>query len=197
MSGSFSAAVAEQMPQATQTIDRFHVMQLFSRATDKVRCAERRESDEKREALKGTKYVWLKREGNLTDRQRETRERLAPNRSHLRTARACQMTEAMRDVYSCGTAEEAGPELDRLVSWMMHSNVPEMKRVARTLRENREGILNYFGSRLTNAYLEGANSLIQSIKKAARGFRNVEYFTTAIFLRLGGLSFDALACEAG
>ena len=95
------------------------------------------------------------------------------------------------------TAEEAGPELDRLVSWMMHSNVPEMKRVARTLRENREGILNYFGSRLTNAYLEGANSLIQSIKKAARGFRNVEYFTTAIFLRLGGLSFDALACEAG
>ena len=194
MSGSFSVAVAAEMPRATQTIDRFHVMQLFSRATDKVRCAERRESDEKREMLKRTKYVWLKREENLTERQAETRSRLAPNRSHLRTARACQMTEAMRDVYACADAAEAGPELDRLVSWMMHSNVPEMKRVARTLRENREGILNYFGSRLTNAYLEGANSLIQSIKKAARGFRNVEYFTTAIFLRLGGLTFDALAC---
>ena len=196
MSGSFSAAVSEQMPQATQTIDRFHVMQLFSRATDRVRCAERRESDEKREMLKRTKYVWLKREQNLTDWQREARERLAPSRSHLRTARACQMTEAMRDVYSCAGAEEAGPMLDRLTSWMMHSNVAEMKKVARTLRENREGILNYFGSRLTNAYLEGANSLIQSIKKAARGFRNVEYFTTAIFLRLGGLTFDALACAA-
>lgn len=196
MSGSYSVAVAEQMPQATQTIDRFHVMQLFSRATDRVRCAERRESDEKREMLKRTKYVWLKREENLTERQRDTRERLAPSRSHLRTARACQMTEAMRDVYSCATAAEAGPELDRLVSWMMHSNVPEMKRVARTVRENREGILNYFGSRLTNAYLEGANSLIQSIKRAARGFRSVEYFTTAIFLRLGGLTFDALACAS-
>ncbi len=45
-----------------------------------------------------------------------------------------------------------------------------------------------------NAYLEGANSPMQSIKKAARGFRNVEYLATAIFLRLGGLSFDALAC---
>lgn len=194
MSGSFSAGVAEQMPQAAQTIDRFHVMQLFSRATDKVRCAERRESDEKRAMLSRTKYVWLKGEQNLTERQRETRERLAPNKSHLRTARACQMTEAMRDVYSCADAEEAGPELDRLVSWMMHSNVAEMKGVARTVRENREGILNYFGGRLTNAYLEGANSLIQSIKKAARGFRNVDYFTTAIFLRLGGLTFDALAC---
>ena len=194
MSGSFSSGVSEEMPQATQTIDRFHVMQLFSRATDRVRCRERRESDEKREAPERTKYVWPEREENLTGRQREVRERLAPNRSHLRTARACQMTEAMRDVYGCATAEEARPMLDRLLSWMMHSNVPDMKGVARTVRENREGILGYFGSRLTNAYLEGANSLIQSIKKAARGFRNVEYFTTAIFLRLGGLSFDALAC---
>ena len=147
--------------------------------------------------LNRTTYAWPKREENLTERQREKRRSLAPNRSHLRTARACQMTEAMRDVYSCADAAEAGPALDRLVSWMMHSNVLEMKRVARTVRENREGILNYFGSRLTNAYLEGANSLIQSIKKAARGFRNVDYFTTVIFLRLGGLSFEALACSAG
>ncbi len=194
MSGSFSSGVSEEMPQATQTIDRFHVMQLFSRATDRVRCRERRESDEKREALKRTKYVWLKREGSLTERQREVRERLAPNRSHLKTARACQMTEAMRDVYDCETAAEAEPMLDRLLSWTAHPDVPETGRVAKTVRENKEGILSYFGSRLTNAYLEGANSLIQSIKRAARGFRNVEYFTTAIFLRLGGLSFDALAC---
>ncbi len=194
MSGSFSSGVSEEMPEATQTIDRFHVMQLFSRATDRVRCRERRESDEKREAPERTKYVWPEREENLTGRQREVRERLAPNRSHLRTARACQMTEAMRDVYGCATAEEARPMLDRLLSWMMHSNVPDMKGVARTVRENREGILGYFGSRLTNAYLEGANSLIQSIKKAARGFRNVEYLATAILPGLGGLSFDALAC---
>ena len=84
--------------------------------------------------------------------------------------------------------------LDRLLSWMMHSNVPDMKGVARTVRENREGIPGYLDGRPANAYLEGANSLIQSIKRAARGFRNVEYLATAIFLRLGGLSFDALAC---
>mgnify|MGYP001685810736 FL=1 len=194
MSGSFSSGVSEEMPQATQTIDRFHVTRLFSRATDRVRCRERRESDEKREAPERTKRVWPEREENLTGRQREVRERLAPNRSHLRTARACQTAEAMRDVYGCATAREAEPMLDRLPGWMTRPDVPDMKGVARTVRENREGILGYFGSRLTNAYLEGANSLIQSIKKAARGFRNVEYFTTAIFLRLGGLSFDALAC---
>jgi transposase len=182
------------MPRATRTIGRFHATRLLSRATDKVRCAGRRESDEKREMLNGAKYVWPEREENLTERQAETWRELAPIRSRLRTARACQMTEAMRDACSCADAREAGPALDRLLSRMTRPNVPEMKKVAKTVRENRDGILNYFGGRLTNAHLEGANSLIQSIKKAARGFRNVDYFTTAIFLRLGGLSFDPLSC---
>ena len=84
--------------------------------------------------------------------------------------------------------------LDRLPGWMTHPDVPEMRKVAKTIRENREGIPGYFGSRPANAYLEGANSLIQSIKKAARGFRNVECLTTAILPGLGGLSFGALAC---
>lgn len=49
-----------------------------------------------------------------------------------------------------------------------------MKRAVRTLRENREGIHNHFGSRPANAYMEGANFLIQLIKKTVRGLRNVE-----------------------
>ena len=195
MSGSFSSGVSEEMPQATQTAGRSRVTRLFSRATDRVRCNERRESDEKREAPERTKYVWLKREGSLTERQREVRERLAPNRSHLKTARACQMTEAMRDVYDCETAAEAEPMLDRLPGWTAHPDVPETGRVAKTVRENREGIPGYLDGRPANAYLEGANSLTRPVKRAARGFRNVGYFTTAILPGLGGLSFDALACD--
>ena len=84
---------------------------------------------------------------------------------------------------------------DGLPGWTARPDVPDVRGVAGTVRERREGIPGYFDGRLTNAYLEGANSLIQSIKTAARGFRNVEYLATAIFLRLGGLSFDALACD--
>jgi len=189
MSQAYALGVAEQMPQAAQTVDRFHVMQLFEQAVDRVRCAEAKSSAEKRRLLKGTKYVWLKRPENLTERQAAKKESLMGE--HLLTARACAMAEAMRAVYSCPDRESAAAELDRVISWAMHSNVGEMKRVAKTVRAEREGVLNWFSSRATNAILEGLNSVIQSMKRAARGFRNVEYFRTAIFLRLGGLDFSA------
>jgi transposase len=54
------------MPQATQSVDRFHVVQLLNRAIDHVRCAERRESASKRWQLAQTKYLWLKKE-SLTE----------------------------------------------------------------------------------------------------------------------------------
>ena len=42
-----------------------------------------------------------------------------------------------------------------------------------------------------NAILEGLNSVIQSVKRAARGLWNTGYFETMIFLRLGRLDFSA------
>lgn len=112
-------------------------------------------------------------------------------KEHLLTARACAMTEAIRGIYECPDRESASAELDRVTTWIMHSNVPEMKVVAQTLRKEREGILNWFSRNATNAILEGLNSIIQSVKRAARGFRNIGYFETMIFLRLGRLDFSA------
>ena len=53
------------------------------------------------------------------------------------------------------------------------------------------GVLHWFGPRATNAILEGLNSALQSMKRAARGCRSIEYFRSAILLRLGGLDFSA------
>ena len=194
MSGSFSSGVPGEMPEATQTIDRSRATRPLPGATDRVGCRERRESDEKREAPERTKRVWPEREESPAGRRREVRERLAPDRSHLRTARACQTAEAMRDACGRATAGEARPMLDRLPGWMARPDVPETRGVARTVRERREGILGYFGSRPADAHLEGANSLTRPVKRAARGFRNVECLATAILPGLGGLSFGALAC---
>lgn len=76
------------MPQAAQSVERFYLMQPFAKATDQLRC-------EKRQAPSATNYVWLKR------------EQLDPNTSQLRMARACAMSEAMRDIYGCPNRRSA------------------------------------------------------------------------------------------
>ena len=139
MAEACSLGVAAEMPQAVQTVDRFHVVQLLNRAIDHVRCAERRESAEKRRQLAGTKYVWLQGKESLTERQLAKREELDPAKTHLRTARACQMGEALQDVYSCAGRESAARALDRLLLMDDALQCQEMKTVARTLRKEREG----------------------------------------------------------
>ena len=109
-------------------------------------------------------------------------------------ARACQTAEAMRDACGRATAGEARPMPDGVPGWAARPDVLETRGVARAVRERREGVPGYLGGRPADAYLEGANSLTWPVKRAARGFRNVECLAIAIFPGLGGLSFDALAC---
>ena len=119
---------------------------------------------------------------------------LRPTGAAPGAARACQTAEAMRDACGRATAAEARPMPGGVPGWTARPDVPDMRGVARTVRERREGIPGYLGGRPADAYLEGANSLTRPVKRAARGFRNVECLTTAIFPGLGGLSFGALAC---
>ena len=194
MSGSLSSGVPEEMPQAAQTAGRSRVTRLLPRATDRAGCRERRESDERREAPERTKYVWPEREGSPAERQREVREGTCPQQEppqdgpRLPDDRGDARRLRLRDGGGGGAHARRAP------GRTAHPDVPETGRVARTVRERREGIPGYLDGRPANAYLEGANSLTRSIKRAARGFRNVEYLATAILPGLGGLSFDALAC---
>jgi len=52
---------------------------------------------------------------------------------------------------------------------------------AMNIQQKLHNVLTYFVHRITNAVAEGLNSKIQTIKKAACGFRSFENFKTAIF----------------
>lgn len=193
MSPAFARGVAEGLPDARRVIDKFHVAQLLARAVDKVRDAGMRSSRERGAPLGRTRYAWLKSEGSLTDGQPARKRGLSGE--HLKTARACQTREAPQSAHGCPTRGEAEAELGRLTSRMMHPDVPETRTVARTLRKNMDEIPDYFDLRMTNAALEGLNSIIQGIKAAARGLSNPDYFIARIYLRLGKLDLP-LACYA-
>lgn len=62
-----------------------------------------------------------------------------------------------------------------------------MKRVSRMIKAHLDGVLNAVESGVTHARLEGINSVIQGLKKSARGYRNRECSCNGIYFHLGGL----------
>ena len=187
MSLGFKAGITRNLPNASTIIDKFHVIKHGNEAVDTVRKAEVKENEQ----LRGTKYLWLKNDENLTEKQQATKNALLSK--HLKTGRACMMREELQEVYaSSATRAEAESSLKKLCSWMMHSRLEAMKKFCRLLRGHWNEILNYFDQRYTNAILEGLNNIIQNIKCRARGFRNANYFATMIYLVIGDVDLDSV-----
>lgn len=67
-----------------------------------------------------------------------------------------------------------------------------MKKLARLVRRHFAGIVAYFEHPYANAVLEGADSVIQNVRRRARGFRNMDYFATMIYLTCGKLDLKTI-----
>ena len=62
-----------------------------------------------------------------------------------------------------------------------------MVRAAETVEAHMAGILAYWKSRLTNAFMEGLNSVFSAVKRKARGYRSSVYLITMLYLTAGKL----------
>ena len=193
MSLGFRKGVADNFHNSQTIIDKFHVIKHANEAVDAVRKAESKENP----LLKKTKYLWLKNEGNLTDKQLERKRELMKASKHLKTGRAYSMRVELQDIYEQAyDRQTAEARLRKLCTWMMHSRLEEMKKLCRLIKDHWNEILNYFDYKFTNAILEGMNSIIQNVKRRARGFRNTEYFKTMIYLNCGDLDIEAVITMA-
>ena len=193
MSLGFRKGVRDNFPNSNTIIDKFHVIKHANDAVDTVRKQEGKTN----ELLKGTKYLWLKNDINLTDEQATWKSELMKASKRLKTGRAYSMRVTLQDIYEqCQSREEAEPRLKKLCSWLIRSRLQPMKELCGLIRDHWDEILNYFEYRLTNAILEGMNSIIQNVKRRARGFRNNEYFEIMIYLNCSKLDIDAVIASA-
>lgn len=181
MSGAYIAGVTENLTEAEITFDKFHVMKLIGEAVDKVRRAETKSRPE----LKGSRYLWLKNDDNLSATQKAERGSLA--KANLKTGRAWAMRLAFQDIYKEPTRQRAGRAFERWCSWARRSRLEPMKAVAATLRRHADGILAWFDSRIANGLVEGINSLVQAAKAKARGYRTLRNLTAITYLVAGKL----------
>ena len=183
MSAAFIRGLTEEFPEAKLTFDNFHLVQLLTEAVDETRREEQRTHPE----LKGTRYVWLKNEWNHTEEQSQTFDQLRS--SKLATARATHIKSVFQDLFACDSVAEAEPLLKSWYFWATHSRIAPVIKAAKTIKEHWAGVLRWFVSRISNGVLEAINSLIQSAKAKARGFRNSRYLITMVYLIAGKLDF--------
>ena len=181
MSPAFIAGVTENLTEAEITFDRFHVMKLIGDAVNDVRRAEVKARPE----LRGTRYVWIKNEPNLTAKQSTVLDTLSS--TNLKTARAWRMRLAFQDIYAQPTRGWGELYLERWYRWAIRSRLEPMADVARTIMRHRDGILAGFDSGIANGLIKGINRLAQAAKAKARGYRSTRTFKAIIYLIAGKL----------
>ena len=185
---AFIKGVKDNLPNAQITFDRFHVTKVLQTAVDTVR----KQEVQIHPVLKGTKYILLKNEKNLTDAQRRKRQDLSMSRLNLKSIRALHIRENFQEIYKMPTTELFESMLKRWYFWATHSRIQPMIDAARTIKAHWNGVVQWKKSHIDNGLLEGLNSLIQAAKAKARGFSTFRYFRIVAFLITGHLDFSRL-----
>jgi transposase len=181
--------IAERLGQAVHVLDRFHVMQKFGKALDEIRAEEvkRLKRDGYEPVLKRSRWCFLKRPKNLTDKQTVKLSELL--KYNLRTVRAYLLREDFQRLWEYTSAAWAGKFLDEWTGRVMRSRLEPMKRVARTIRSHRGLILNWFRARgeVSSGAVEGLNNKVKLVTRKSYGFRSPEVAKLALLHNLGRL----------
>jgi transposase len=181
--------IREHCSGALHILDRFHIVANMNKALDEVRAAEsRRIAFEGRiPVLKKSRWLLLKRGNNLQTEQRFRLRDLL--RYNLKTVRAYLLKEAFQQLWDYNSATWAGKFLDEWCRQVMRSRIDPMKKIARSLRDHRELILNYFRAQklLSSGVVEGLNNKAKVTMRKSYGFRTFRCLELALYHSLGKL----------
>lgn len=164
MSPAYIAGIASNFPNAQITFDKFHITKLVNEAMDDLRKAERKEIEQ----LKGYKYLFLKKDKDLTKNQKELKFHFLS--SYPRLGKGYRLKELFNDFWEIKDPEEAAGYLYYWCDLAQESLIRPFIKVAGTIKGHWIGVINYINSKLNNGILEGINSKIQLAKKRARGY---------------------------
>ena len=186
MSPAFIKGVAENLPNAKITFDKFHIMKVINDALSDVRKAEAKEN----KLLVGTKNIFDKNRVNMTEKQlKYLQNKLEIKGLRLKTVRAFHIRESFQEIYKAESKEDFVDQLSKWYSWARRCRLEPMKEAAKTIKAHWDGVVQWYDSRINNGVLEGLNSLIQSAKSKAGGFKTLRNFKIIIYLVTGDLDF--------
>jgi transposase len=175
--------------QAVHILDRYHIMAKMNKAIDEIRAGEakRLKADGYEPVLKHSRWCLLKRRENLTSKETvKLREVLQYN---LKTVRAYLSREEFQRFWTYQSATWARKFLREWCTRTMRSGLAPLKKVARSLREHEDLLMNWFQAHgeVSAGAVEGLNLKAKLTMRKAFGFRTFEGIETALYHQLGHL----------
>lgn len=186
---AFLNVVRARCSVTLHVLDRFHVMQLMSKALDEIRRTEVRDlrSAGHHVFLTKTRWLLLKRPKNLTRKERvRLRDLLTIN---LRSVRAYLLKEQFQHFWTYRSHAGAERFLRHWTTQAMRSRLAPFKKFAKTLRTHKRELLNWFLARgeFAAGATEGFNNKARITTRKAYGFRTYEHARIALYHALGAL----------
>ena len=188
MSPAFEKGVAEHLPRAEITYDKFHVVAQASRAMDQTRRDEQKAVPN----LKRLRWKLLKNPDSLTQAELEDLAGLQQSLAGTRTVKAWEYLINLKCILARRQVNVVRGMLEHWCNCVMRSKVEAMKAVARMIRRYLDGIAAWARTRQTNGFIEAVNGLFQNAKRMARGYGSMITIKTRMFLVAGKLDYAQL-----
>jgi len=189
--------IRENCSEALHILDRFHIVANLNKALDQVRTEEasRLKQEGRDPVLKKSRWLLLRRSENLGVEQHFRLRDLL--RYNLKTVRAYLLKEAFQQLWDYNSPSWAGKFLDEWCRQTMRSRIEPMKKIARSLRQHRELILNYFRAQklISSGVVEGLNNKAKVTMRKSYGFRTYRVLELALYHSLGKLPEPELTHE--
>ena len=189
MASWIAGPVAERCPNAARCVDPFHVIKLATDALDEIR---RQVWNEARRAgqtaiardLKGARFALWKNPENLTARQQAKLSDVQTTNKAL--YRAYLLKEQLRQIYRLPPKAAIGL-LEDWLSWARRCRLKPFVKLAKTITEQRTGIIAAIEHGLSNARVEAINTQIRLITRRAFGFHSPAALIALAMLSLANL----------
>ena len=180
---AYIAAVRKHLPTATLVFDRFHLVKLFNEKLTKLRRDLYRHAvgPLQKKVLQGIRWLLLKRDAHLDDKQSERRRLEDALRLNESLATAYYLKEDLCQLWDQGTKERARKFLGTWYQSMMASGTRILHDFARFVMTHQHGLLAWYDHPISTGPLEGTNHKIKTLQRTHYGFRDEEYFTLRLY----------------
>ena len=192
----YANGLLRRLGDAMFVLDHFHVIKLANKMLDDVRRRVQNETLGHRGTIKDPLFGirrLLCRDGNLLSQRNSDRLVAAldtGDNTRGEVASAWFAKEALRAVYTTKDPELAAEYLAEFYNEVDEWQIPEAKRLARTIRAWECELLNWHHSGGTsNGPTEAVNLLIEKLRRLGHGFRNQDNYRLRLLLACGGINW--------